>query len=215
MNDDTQVDFKEVYNKTPKELQDILASEELGNKVEKISRDHKLLIDKSDLLFNEIISIFTGITKLKDFTKNIKNALEIDNGEAEKIAHDVNELIFNDLRETLKKVTVLNDSDMKGVWVPTEPIKKENPPSVEESKEIQNNLLPEIAPEAMLPATSILSPKQELYHENFSPVENIVKAKMSETVVVPKETVVVEEKAKLPEKVRPSDSTDPYREAIL
>ena len=80
--------------------------------------------------------------------------------------------------------------------------------------EIKNDLLPEIAPESMLPAQAILT-KQEPYHENVSPVENIVQSKMTETVIVPKETIVVEEKTKLPEKARPSDSTDPYREPVL
>ena len=38
---------------------------------------------------------------------------------------------------------------------------------------------------------------------------------MTETVVVPKENIVVEEKSKLPEKSNPSDSSDPYREPVM
>lgn len=38
---------------------------------------------------------------------------------------------------------------------------------------------------------------------------------MTEPVVVPKETIVVQEQSKLPEKNKPSDSTDPYREPVI
>jgi len=83
-----------------------------------------------------------------------------------------------------------------------------------EGVEMKNDLLPEIYPEPTFPATSVLSAKTEPYHENISPVENIVRTKMTDEVIVPKEKIVIEEKTKLPEKSKPSDSSDPYREPI-
>lgn len=71
--------------------------------------------------------------------------------------------------------------------------------------EIRKEILPEIAPEVSLPVKVAMP-----YHENISPVENIVQTKMTETVAVPKQTIVVEEKAKLPEKPK----VDSYREPI-
>ena len=86
------------------------------------------------------------------------------------------------------------------------------------------NNLPEIAPEVQLPAISSLAPKPaEPVHQNISPVENIVKSKLTDTVAIPKETVIVEEKNKLPEKTQPvagqplaeKTSADPYREPVI
>jgi len=87
--------------------------------------------------------------------------------------------------------------------------------TMEKGIEIKINTLPEIPDHAMLPMVTDLSvKKEEPIHTNVSPVENIVETKLTDTVVVPKQTVVVEEKTKLPEKPKTS-SGDPYREAIM
>ena len=101
------------------------------------------------------------------------------------------------------------------------PSKEEILSGIENPEPTKNNLLPEIYPEPTLPSPSASAParsiltKQEPYHENISPVKNIVQTKMTEPVVVPKETIVVQEQSKLPEKNKPSDSTDPYREPVI
>jgi hypothetical protein len=81
--------------------------------------------------------------------------------------------------------------------------------------EIRPNMLPEVEP--TLPPEAMKPPQPEMYHENVSPVSNIVESKMNEQVVVPKQEIVIEEKTKLPEKqekMRPSSGEDPYREPV-
>lgn len=85
--------------------------------------------------------------------------------------------------------------------------------SIDKGIQIKINNLPEIAPGAMIPMMSQITKQAEPFHLNISPVNNIVEAKMTSTVAVPKETIVVEEKTKLPEK--PKASGDPYRESVI
>lgn len=86
--------------------------------------------------------------------------------------------------------------------------------SIDRGVEIKINNLPEIAPEAMLPMVSSLSSKPtEPYHENVSPVKNIVESKLSDEIVLPKQNIIIEEKTKLPEK--PKMQSDAYREPII
>jgi hypothetical protein len=105
----------------------------------------------------------------------------------------------------------------------TSAIPETHPEMASEGIEIKINNLPEIAPEAILPATrtsmsipvppGITKSSTEPIHVNISPVQNIVETKMTETVAVPKITIAVEEKTKLPEKS--TASSDPYREAAM
>ncbi|MFH1454790.1 MAG: hypothetical protein ABIF22_00455 [bacterium] len=89
-----------------------------------------------------------------------------------------------------------------------------HPEMAKEGIEIRVNNLPEIAPKIMLPTISSLTSKPvEPFHKNISPVNNIVEAKLTSTIVIPKKNIIVEEKTKLPEKSKPS--SDPYREAVL
>lgn len=80
--------------------------------------------------------------------------------------------------------------------------------------QVKINNLPEIAPEAILPmvssTTTTLKPS-EPFHVNISPVSNIVEAKLTSTVAVPNENIVIQEKTKIPSK----PAVDPYRESII
>jgi hypothetical protein len=82
--------------------------------------------------------------------------------------------------------------------------------------EIKPNDLPEISPEIPLPRTSTLTSKPvEPFHQNVPPVQNIVESKMTSDIIVPKKTINIEEKTKIPEKPKTSTSDDPYREPIM
>jgi len=221
--------------KLPTTIKDAITAIDYPQKLEMITRNNKLLIDQAGKLETETTLVMLGLEPLTDYTGNLEKNVGLSKNEAIAVAHDVNELIFKNIREALKKINEEADSATaenpatKGVWQPTDvsvqqeaaPVAPKPVEQVEQkitpqkNAEIKNDLLPEIAPEAPLPATqSPFTPKQEPYHENISPVQNIVASKMTETVVMPKEKIVIEEKTKLPEKKLPSDSSDPYREPI-
>lgn len=89
--------------------------------------------------------------------------------------------------------------------------------------EIRPNSLPEITPDAIKNEIVMMKKMKPVVplHQNVAPVNDIVKSKMTETVIVPKKNITVEEKTKLPEKTqqktddKPKTSGDPYREPII
>jgi len=229
MDNDTQKILTEQFNKLPTNIRDAILSVDYRSKLQTITKNNKLMIDQAGKLEMETMLVMLGLEPLTDYTDNLVKNAGLSKNQAIAIAHDVNELIFKNIRESLKKINEEAEKnnenpETKSVWQPTNvPIQQETAPIAEkpieqkiapQSTEIKNTMLPEIAPEVGLPAQFRFVPKQEPYHENISPVANIVGSKMTETVVVPKEKIVVEEKTKLPEKKQPSDSTDPYREPI-
>ena len=199
-------DLKQQYKALPVELQNAISAADLPRKFEAITKDNKLMIDQGGKVQMETL-IVLGLEPLEKYIDNLQKNVGLSKEIAQAVANDVNELIFKNVRETLEKI------NEEAATAETEEITKtENP--AETKTENEDDLLPEIYPETTLPAQSILT-KQEPYHENISPVENIIKAKMTESVVVPKEKIVIEEKSKLPEKSNPSDSSDPYREPVM
>lgn len=217
-------DLKLQYDALPVELQDAISSADLPRKFEAITKDNKLMIDQAGKFEMETLFVLLGLQPLKNYIDNLVKNAGLSRVQAASVADDVNELIFKNIRETLQKINEDAEATETGenpaASEVQQPAQEETIPETENPVETENNLLPEIYPETAVSAESVLTPKQEPYHENISPVENIVESKMTGPVIVPKETVVVEEKTKLPdlpaqaEKTRPSDSTDPYREPI-
>ena len=221
--DDTQKIITDQLEKLPANVRSAILAADYHSKLQAITKDNKLMIDQAGKLEMETTLVMLGLEPLDDYTNNLMNNAGFTKNQAIAVAHDVNETIFKSIRDSLKKINdeaVVADATgnpaTKGVWQPTnQPTATQPIPVAEKPEETENDLLPEIAPVAGLPSNSILTPKVKPYHENISPVKNIVETKMTEPVVVPKETVVVQEQSRLPEKNRPSDSTDPYREPVI
>ena len=256
-------DFKDYIETLPAELKQAIYSIDYPQKLQEIVKNNKLMIDQAGKLEAETTLVMAGIVPLDKYISNLIGNVGLSNIQASVVAHYVNETIFKNIRESLKKIndqiaeedkiisetekTTKNGVPSRGELPTKEDImtgieNPENIKNVEESVslsslqsnslpaqagakpethemiekgiEIRINNLPEIAPKAILPTVSSLIPKKpEPFHINIPPVENIVEAKLNNTVIVPKQTIVVEEKTKLPEKSRLS--TDPYRESTI
>ncbi len=260
-------DLKKQFEALPVEIQKAISDVDLPIKLQEIVKNNKLMIDQAGGLETETILVLFGLESLENYVKNLIANVGLSSIQASIVAHDVNESIFKNIRESLKKI---NDQTSKEENINERPAdlvasnKKtgnisgnlakedvlagiENPENIKNNEErvsvssqksnslipetyetidkgieIKINNLPEIAPK-IIPMTSFLSPKQtEPFHENTSPIENIVESKLANTVIVPKETIIVEEKTKLPEKSKISDipqkpqgSSDPYREPTI
>lgn len=247
---DYDQNFKNYIETLTPEIKQAIYSIDYPKKIQEVAKNNKLLIDQMAKLEAETTLVMAGVEPLDKFIKNLIDNVGLSSIQAATVAHDVNESIFKEIRESLKN---MNDKIAEeDVLVSEQPeISSENPtqeqtisaienpenikvnePSVSLSSlksngsapeihetidkgiEIKVNNLPEIAPEAMLPMVSASSPKPvETYHQNISPVNNIVESKLTSQVVIPKQTIVIEEKDKLPE--RKISSVDAYREPIL
>jgi CRISPR/Cas system-associated endoribonuclease Cas2 len=244
MQDDNK-DFKDYIETLPPEIKQAIYSIDYPQKLQEIVKNNKLLIDQAGKLEAETTLIMAGIEPMDKYVNNLIKNVGLSSIQASIVAHDVNESIFKNIRESLKKINDQISEEDKVINEKIEPNKEdviagiENPANIKNNEEsvsisslksnsinpethesidkgieIRINNLPEIAPEAMLPITSSLASKPtEPFHQNISPVDNIVESKLTSTVAVPKENIIIEEKTKLPEKTKTSG--DPYRESII
>jgi hypothetical protein len=137
----------------------------------------------------------------------------------------------------------MNEQTISLSSLPSNSPKPEVHEMISKGIEIRVNNLPEIAPKPLpavsnlaqpiapapqniSPVNNIVVPKppppsmpvlnfkpKEQVNQNISPVNNIVESKLTNTVVVPKATVIIKEPAKLPEMNK--SGGDPYRESII
>ena len=259
-------DFKNYVETLPTELKQAIYSVDYPQKLQKIVKNNKLLIDQAGKLEAETTLVLAGIEPLDKYIGNLIRNVGLTSMQASLVAHDVDELIFKNIRESLKKINDdIKDEDkiagetaqgLATSWQATQnvaplasetanPTKEnilagiENPENIKvnepsislsslESKkttpefhpemvaegiEIKTNNLPEIAPEILPTISSLTKKQEEPFHQNISPVPNIVESKLANIVIAPKENIVIEEKTKLPQK--PRLSADPYKEPII
>jgi len=242
-------DFKDYIETLPPELKQAINSIDYPQKLQEVVRNNKLMIDQAGKLEEETTLVLAGIVPLDKYIKNITDNVGLSSIQASVVAHDVNELIFKNIRETLKKINdqivkedkILNETERINIPTKENVIAGiENPETIKMNEgsvsisslqsnsvkpeiheeidrgveiEIKPNILPELAPKVELPAaTSFVPKKPEPFHLNIPPVKNIVESKLNEAVIVPKQTIIVPDVTKLPEKPKPS--TDSYREPI-
>lgn len=299
--DETTQNLKKQFDALPSNMQQAISDVNLPEKFQQVVKNNKLMIDQAGKVETETLLVLFGLEPLGNYVNNLTRKAGLSSTQASAVAHDVNELIFKNIRETLKIIsegmikaegdatpkpeTIVTKEDvLAGIEDPENAKKNEesislsslslnnkeakeeeidngvkikinNPSNLSsremlsstlqpkqdgplnldipsdndnnkkeetsiensipknESLEIKKENLPEIAPEIMTPSASSLTNKPiEPFHTNKSPVNNIVESKLKEEVVVPKQTVVVEEKTKIPEKPKPT--TDAYREPI-
>jgi hypothetical protein len=234
MDDLLKNNFKEQYYNLPVELQKAIASSDLPNKLEDISRRNKLMIDQAGNLETETLIILLGLEPLKDYEDNLVKNVGLNRSLAITVAHDVDELIFKNIRETLKTINfeegtplpstnepskeqilseIENPSSIKGDSVSISSLgsnsntTEQNTQKIGQTIEVRRDNLPETLPESAIVrrAEAFVQPKI------IPSVPSIVETKTTQTVIMPKQQIVISEKSKLPEK---SVSGDPYREAI-
>ncbi|MBU6370735.1 MAG: hypothetical protein KGH93_00920 [Patescibacteria group bacterium] len=235
-------ELKQQYAALPRELQAAIAAADLPDKLQTIAMDNKLLLDQAGGVQMETLLVLFGLESLDDYIDNLVKNAGLSRGQAIACAKEADDLIFKNIRETLQKLdeaekTAEDEENKKTVMPSREEILAgiENPKSIGAApvaaapaaspatapmqpagKSAEENLLPEIPPAPGMPAVTAFAPEEKPYHANISPAADIVAAKMSAPVIVPAQTVVVEEKSKLPE-AKPASSAagaDPYREAI-
>ncbi len=248
MEDTLQKDLKKQYDSLPPEVQKAILSADLSGKLQEITKNNKLLIDQAGKLETETYLVLLGLEALDDYLDNLVKNVGLPKEKALLVVHDVNELVFKSVRESLKKINLeavqaenariapdapTKEEILSGIETPNKIKEKEesisvsslasNKPAVEsvadlsyQGIEIRKENLPqiEIQKEAVLPVKTLRAPENIPLHQNISPVENIVQAKMTGEVIVPRQNVIIEDKTKLPEKNEPKH-VDSYREPII
>ena len=228
--------LKEYIFNLPSELKQAIFSVDYPKQLQEIVKRNKLLIDQAGQLEAETTLVMAGIEPLKDYIDNLVKNVGLNRNLATVVAHDVDELIFKNIRDALRKMG--EEEEVETKVSPKEPSKEEvlsgieNPSSIKESSisvsslksnsntpemqpenlgkniEIRRENLPETLPESAF----VKRPKIDSIPQSVSPVANIIETKSTQTVVSPKQQIVIEEKTRLPEKEK---TTDPYRETLV
>ncbi len=228
MDDTTTQDLQKQFSALPPEVQRAITDADLSAKLQEIVKNNKLLIDQAAGLETATMLVLFGLEPLENYTQSLMKNVGLSSIQASVVSHDVNETIFKSVRDFLKQINSetaeaeasekITDENKENEPLAT-PIKLNIPTQeihadmAKEGIEIQTNNLPEVAPVASFPTSFISAQKTEPLHQNIPPIQNIVETKMTEPVAIPKETVISEEKTKLPEK--PASSSDPYRETFM
>ena len=109
--DETEQLIFEQFKKLPQDVQDAITSNRVREQIKAIGEKHQLHIDQIGSLETETTFIMIGLEPAKDYIRNIARELRLDCATAQKIAVDVNEQIFRPVRESLKKIHEIADTD--------------------------------------------------------------------------------------------------------
>lgn len=102
---------QEIFANLPADLREAILSVETAEKLQNIASKHSLMMDQVSELSDEIGLLMLGLTKQSSFVKNVSSRLGISSGKADEVARDVNEQIFDAIRESLRK---FEEKDVEG-----------------------------------------------------------------------------------------------------
>jgi len=106
----TLEELKKIYANLPQKVKDVYFGVDTAEIIQEIGKKHKLMLDKTGELADEVGSILIGLTHPKDFVSNLSLRLGIDKIKAREIADEVNEKVFQKIREDLRKMHNISDS---------------------------------------------------------------------------------------------------------
>lgn len=162
----TQQELKERYEKLPEVLKNAMFSADIAAKIFEIGKKHSLTIEKIGLMAEEVGYLILGLTRPTELVSALGEALGVKENQTKEIASDLNRQIFFPLREALKaahQIEIGEEEIQKGaVEIKTPPL----PP------------LPKPAPAAIPPTppvtpipkpTPIPAPPKPAPEESFLP----------------------------------------------
>ena len=197
----TQEELLDRYEKLPQALKDAIFAETNADKMYALGQKNGLTIDQIGEIASETGYVMLGVTHPRDFARNLKQKLNIDQEKAREIAEDINREIFRPIREHLKDLHKITDLEMGEVPVPESatrygagPIPKPEiePPPVEEKMPQEGGRAPMIFPQKIeeahremkeeieLPPKSEQEPSEETQEQPAEPVPPIHKVEVKE-----------------------------------
>jgi|GEM_PF-1449079 len=107
---------KEIFQRfenLPEDVQAVILSSDFPQKIETIREKHSLTIDQAGDLSNESTFIMIGLERPSAFVDNVRKTLDLTPEKASAVATDVNELIFKEIRESLKHIHAKDEPSAK------------------------------------------------------------------------------------------------------
>jgi hypothetical protein len=91
-----------LYEKIPKELQEIIFSEKTDEDVTNICKRNK--IENEQKILKLVQNVLLGVLVPENFEKELKEEIKTDKSLSKNISKEVNEIIFLPIEESLKKL---------------------------------------------------------------------------------------------------------------
>jgi hypothetical protein len=232
----TKEQINEKFQKLASPVQDIILSTNTEEAIKTIADKNSLHIDTAGQLNEQITFVMIGLEPASEFIKHIKERLQLPEEKARAVAKDVNEQIFNKIREVLKNTPqqpsheISTDADKSALERKKEQLEKE----VEQKTNLEaGHPSGTGAPPPNLPTQSSVATGQANDDANLGAAnlgarplsggesggggmpKDIVKEKLEGQVRMQKEEIEIRNNndSGQPEKKRPY-SIDPYREPI-
>ncbi|MBI5816899.1 MAG: hypothetical protein HZB09_00535 [Candidatus Yonathbacteria bacterium] len=211
--DYTKEQIKERFGNLPKDIQQELSSSDLGLIIQIIGSDVGITPEQSLDVEDEALDVLMGFSHPKDFIRNIRTKIGVDENKARTIAEKVNDEIFQPVKESLKIVHDIKDE-------------RETPVAAS----IMPSFAPKMAPVPMPPVAPtppvapssfpqmIVPPKaimETIVPKPVAPVsQNIFEQKLQGVFKMPKEETLVPQRPSSPTTPTPPrpSGIDPYRE---
>ncbi|MDO8522172.1 MAG: hypothetical protein Q7S08_02705 [bacterium] len=95
--------LRERFKALPEALQNAITSAEIEKKLRGLSDVHKLHLDQWQKLENEVMLALLGFQPVENLEANIKNEVGMSDADAEALAGDIADTIFEPIREELEK----------------------------------------------------------------------------------------------------------------
>lgn len=192
----SQEQLKEKYDKLPEDVKSAMFSVGVEKELTAIGEKYNLHIDKIGELMEEVDLVMLGITNPKDFIRNLYSRFgAADKEQVRRVAHEVNERVFQKIRESLKEV---HNTDSE-----TQNIKNET------------NVLTPLTNGNEIAKEKITETKEEIAEKIEHPEKDekdIVKEKLQKMNVMP--TAESEYKINTDDQNKKKWSADPYREPV-
>lgn len=111
--------LREKLHNLPEDVQDAIFAVETTEAIGTIQKKYQLHIDQAGELAEEVGLVMLGLTRPFDFVSRIATRLRITQLVASQITKDINEAIFNPIKESLKQIHSLNEQ--RGATTKTQP----------------------------------------------------------------------------------------------
>lgn len=155
---DMPEEYHDKFSALPEDVKEAISSVNSAEKIRQVASKHKLHIDQVGELGTQTGLVMLGVLPPRDFVKAIVDKLQVTPEVARAIAADINTEIFNQIRESLKKIHHLDFSG-EGSAAPT-PIKEAPPASMFATKTSEAVAINK--PEAVITPTDLANkPKKE------------------------------------------------------
>ena len=177
----TTKQFWEIYKKLPEELKAAAASEETGDNIYNVCQKNNVE-DKLGEIVEYVGAVLIGLLAPEDFQEILEKELFLDKDKAEKIAQEINQLIFYPVKTELEQLK-LNKGDF-------------------EQKEQEEDIVKENLPEETNQAEDLKQKSEKDFSEQSD-------SKTEEELVLPEEEPILgEELIKMREKYGKKNKLD-------